>query len=228
MRRISAVIGFCLFAASISARGDDLLICNGLSGKRPPESLGSLKVGHIVGSDRAYFQWGLGASCQSEEHHCRPPLEPYVVPGDRVAVVGSTEGFLCVEYPSQQAFKGRFFGWLPVGQVSTDQEGYAVRSLDAWQGTWHQGGATINIQSDGKALRVVGHATWQGRGAPHFGEFDYAAIPNGNTLTLDSGERGASCEVVLLALGELTAVIDNLNCGGENVSFSGFYTRANR
>jgi hypothetical protein len=207
---------------------DDTPQCYGLAGNRPPKPIGFLKVGRIIGKERAYFLWSLNTNfeCASKPSHCRSPSQPYIIPGDLVAVVGSVLGFVCAEYLKYGPQGSRTLGWLPAKQVSIDPPDTPIRSLHEWIGVWRHNHTTINISLEGKSLRAEGHAIWQGAvsPAPHFGNFDYTATPVRNTVTLAREDALNDCKLILLALKDRLAVIDNSRCGGYNVTFSGFYT----
>jgi len=191
--------------------------CNGLAGSGYLEPLEPLKAGHIVGKERAYFLWSIGAS------PFQPANKPYLVAGDAVAVVKSAPGYVCVAYPKNKNSNMGTNGWLPANQVKIDEPREVPAKLKQWVGTWRSGTAEkLIIRLDGNALHVEGHAWWQGRSDPHFGEFSYNAAPIGNFVTFGN-ER--DCQVQLLMLGNFIAAQDNHGCGGTNVTFSGFYVR---
>lgn len=185
-----------------------------------------LRAGRIVGDNRAYFRWQIGAECTAEPvNQCMSPGHSYLVPGDLVAVAGTVPGFACVSYAKTAREKRKFFGWIAADQVKIEDPAESKRPLTAWAGSWRNSNATIRIRVDRASLHAEGRAIWRGRGDPHFGEFAYSSVPVGDTVTLGVGGDVGSCQVQLLALGELLVATDNGNCGGANVSFTGFYAR---
>jgi hypothetical protein len=152
----------------------------------------------------------------------------YVVAGDRL-VAGEVRGnYRLVTFVP--AGGGRHTtGWIEsaaLTKVALPQPAQA-----SWVGNWTGWYAEIAIvrgkQPD--TLKASGEATYGmhdkdrvARGAINFGDFDGEGQPSGNRLTIVSDER---CTVDLRLLGPYLLAVDNGNCGGLNVSFSGVYRR---
>jgi hypothetical protein len=96
------------------------------------------------------------------------------------------------------------------------------------QRTWQNQGAKISIEERDGLLHAVGHAVWQGRSDPHFGEFDLVGASDATGLTLMDKKDPGSCTIRLALIGNLLAASDNMRCGGFNVTFTGFYPRLGR
>jgi len=200
--------------------------CNGLASHFSDDPGEWLQAARIIGDDRAYFRWQLGSECLTEPiNQCRTPAQSYLIRGDRIVVTGSVPGYVCVAYSKTAHEPRQFFGWIPAAQVEVEKPGAATSPLHAWIGIWRQSSATISLRADGELLHAVGKAIWQGRSAPHFGAFDHSAHPVGNTLTMGMQSDPDGCQIQLILLGELLAASDNQHCGGNNVSFTGFYAR---
>jgi len=59
-------------------------------------------------------------------------------------------------------------------------------------------------------------------GGPHVGDMSGAAAPQGNTVVFGSLEP-TDCRVTLTLLPPFLLAVDNMNCGGANVTFNGVY-----
>lgn len=151
----------------------------------------------------------------------------YVVAGDRL-VGGEVRGkYRLVTYVP--AGGGRHTtGWIETAaltKIAPPPPGPA-----SWLGDWTGWYADIAI-ARGKqpgTLKASGEATYGmhdrdrvARGAINFGDFEGEARPSGNAITFVSD----GCEVDLRLLGPYLLAVDNGNCGGLNVSFSGVYRR---
>jgi hypothetical protein len=54
-------------------------------------------------------------------------------------------------------------------------------------------------------------------------------MPDGNVLKIGENDTDEfACKVTMRLIDEFLVVIDNLKCGGANVSFSGVYRRTRR
>jgi hypothetical protein len=97
--------------------------------------------------------------------------------------------------------------------------------IAAWNGIWKGGEdrVVISASKNSEELRLVGKAIWQGaNGNEHLGDASGNAVPNGNRLHIVDG----GCVIDLTLAGKYILADDNQGCGGMNVSFSGFWTRA--
>jgi hypothetical protein len=152
----------------------------------------------------------------------RAPGPSTVLPGAWVAISQSVPGYVCVEPAKGGPHGSRGFGWLPADRVQIIQ---AERPLNWWRGTWRSTAARIKITIEDNRLSAEGHAIWQGQSSPHFGEFSAEAIPDAGGILFKEGDDADVCQVKLVAMGNAMVAEDNNNCGGFNVSFTGFYTR---
>jgi hypothetical protein len=222
LSKLSGLVAFCLCLSGLASASENSGSCVGLG------SLGfdeQLKAGHVVGAGPAYLQSWL-KDCETDPNDCRTSGQSYLVMGDSIVVVGSIRGFFCVEYSKNGLSKRRYMGWIPADRIEVASSTEVTYPLTAWLGTWTSGSTSkIIIRADGNALRAEGNALWQGpiSPTPHFGDFDEVATPQGNLTIL--GGVGNDCRVQLLLMGKVLVAMDNLRCGGGNVSFSGFYVR---
>lgn len=124
------------------------------------------------------------------------------------------KSWACVVLPADGKI-GTQAGWIPESRWAPRGQSAASAS---WVGIWQNEGAKITVTSNKGRLHIVGKAIWQGLADPHFGSFDFDAIPEGDIVTLDEG-----CEVRIRRVGEFLFAQDNQQCGGMNVSFDGLY-----
>ncbi|MBV8034781.1 hypothetical protein [Roseateles sp.] len=157
----------------------------------------------------------------------RPELQPgkpcVLGPGNRCAseVKAGTAGVLlhrfkswvCVALPAKGKINTQA-GWIPENRWARDQ----TAATGAWAGIWQNEGAKITVTSSQGRLHFVGGAIWQGLADPHFGSFEFDAVPDGDMVTLTDG-----CEVRIRRVGEYLFAQDNQQCGGMNVSFDGLF-----
>ena len=178
----------------------------------------------------------LRAGCPTAGPSCATPA--YVVPGD-VVLTGHAEGrFTCAGFHSGRGSPTIRF--LPTAALATIAA--AGQAPQDWAGRWSapEQDIVIRAAADG-ALTVAGDASWgmgdpwrRQHGAVHTGEVKGTARPVNGVLAFTQGETrtlpfGAGdpydCRVRMIRRGPYLLVRDNANCGGENVSFTGFYRR---
>ena len=205
-----------------SARGAEVSECDGLGSENMP----ALRVGQIVGTDRAYFlTWMLSPECRANSQKCRQDRQPYVIPGDRVVVTGVVPGFVCAAYSKNG--RSDVDGWLPEKQVKIEDPAKSPQQLTRWVGEWsgQYASAWIDIgRGKGHTLHAVGHAEL--REGEYEGDFEGDLSVIGNTAKVNDEVVGNyGCVVSLLLLGGLMAVTDNEACGGLNVRFIGWFIR---
>ena len=214
------------FAAPLRAENRS---CSGpdLTGLQPVE-VGRIRgsatrVNLIRGGDKAAQCPDASLSCQERA---------YLVPGDLVVLGGKLNNFVCADYPNAKNVRA---GWLPDGAI----EPVAFEtSPGAFAGKWSRVEATIEIAFKDGVLRAVGEATWGAfdpdrvkRGSVNVGNFD-GALAFHDGVALFSEAAGAnepdpySCHVRLTMADKVLIVQDNNQCGGANVSFTGYYFRA--
>lgn len=196
--------------------------CFGLLADHTPPL--SLRAGTIVGSGKAFFLSDIGTACAATDGACRAHRSPYVLPGDRLAVIGTAPGYVCVSYPPAHGF-GDVSGWLPVDRVQEDNAGPKQGSDAALLGTWRIGKEqSITIRHAAQdGFSVEGSAIWRGGIAVHLGTISGPLAVQASTARYADGTSDESCVVVMRRIGDRLAVIDNAQCGGLNVTFGGWY-----
>lgn len=168
------------------------------------------------------------------EHECQPALacsdkDPFLVAGDRVVTGGQEDRRVYVW------FRGRgesMRGWLPSTNVK-DLAFETHPALEKWVGTWIVGDVrkiVIKVDRTTHQLTIIGHAKWYGARLEngyqviHTGDVRGKALPDGNRLTIRSGDD-SDCVLDLELVDEFLAAADNMHCGGMNVGFGDVYTR---
>ena len=178
----------------------------------------------------------LKPGCPATAPKCA--LRSYVVRGD-VVLTGPTQGgYTCAGF---QGMRGAAtIGWLPSAALSLLPA--ASQTPADWAGHWVAAEQEIVIESGADGILTVdGKATWGEREARrrpsasvHTGTLNGKARPVGGILAFTEGDgrtlgyaegEAFSCRARLWRRGPYLVVLDNNNCGGANVSFSGFYAR---
>jgi hypothetical protein len=100
-------------------------------------------------------------------------------------------------------------------------------ALKAWVGHWRQGDDTISLTAKGTGLSVSGEAYWPSAHAANANEGDLSgtATPKGNVVVFADAGDPQGCSATLRLVGDVIVAVDNQNCGGMNVSFTGAYRR---
>lgn len=163
----------------------------------------------------------------------------FVMPGDAVLIGDVYDATACTTYVDT---KGRATSGIIKGSsVELDPRGES-RAATALVGRWVREEAEINIAARGPEYSVSGEATYGARdpsrvarGAVNIGNFDFrfrpttnrisAGIKDGATAVAKAEAQESDCQIDMIALGPYLVVRDNLNCGGNNVSFTGIYRR---
>lgn len=99
--------------------------------------------------------------------------------------------------------------------------------VSAWLGEWRGGDDSLIIKREGKGVRVVGTAVWQGYGDnTHEGAFNGAG-PVGSAQMVLEDDDDSACVLALYRVGDELWAEDpgQSSCGGVNVTFSGVYRR---
>jgi hypothetical protein len=180
-------------------------------------------LARIVGEPKVALK-----TCPPGQAGCaEPPHTPYVIPGDQVIVGARAGDAVCVAKPNRQ---GAAAGWIAGGQVQLEPTPPAP--LAAWAGHWTlPGGDAVDLKAQGHVLVVSGAACWPGCNAsgksrvPNVGDLDGKATPTNGHLRIGSDD---GCAAELWLAGPYLVVVDNLGCGGMNVSFTGIYQRKAR
>lgn len=168
-------------------------------------------VARIKGAtgSKAYF-YTNDDDCMSNG---RCKTNKFVLPNDYILVSSPTDYSACGLYVARNGVETR--GWIKGGQIS-----YNVAPPKAqWVGTWKRddGESKITIRAVGNRLNVSGFATFRTNG----GEFSASGTIEDGVLRLTS----EGCGVRMAFLGTRLYVVDNDNCGGLNVSFTGSYKK---
>lgn len=162
--------------------------------------------------------------CPNDTPACR--LRAYIVAGDPVIVGPAASDYVCI------LFTGSTFG--SVAFIRRDQlappRPLPRPALSAWTGTWRQGDNTIHLRVQGSTLVATGDAYWPSAnptlkdrpGGPNIGEMSGTATPNGNVVTF-AGKDAYDCTVTLALVPPHLVALDNGNCGGNNVHFTGLF-----
>jgi hypothetical protein len=217
------ILSAIVFSGKPAVAIDPSESCFGLTGESPDEAGAQPRIAHVVGDASVELSSVLPPACEREPNFCKDVERLSAQPGEIVVVTRQASGFICAH-----RFPGgpRNEGWLPLSRLKLADPTQAAPPLSAWVGTWHGSdqAATITIRlADNNTLRAEGEASWQGQYAgPNTGNFDSTAKPVSNFLTLTDY---SVCHVSLALLPSSLAVVDNAQCGGMNVRFSGFYER---
>ena len=177
---------------------------------------------------RADFEtgnWRYG--CQSEiEARCR--RKTYVIGGDIVLVGQSRGSKVRAAYTNG---KRMTLDWLPRAALVAIPT--PATTLASWRGSWSRDDESrIEIHPDKRPgrLKVAGETVWGShdpervkRGGVHLGDFSETAAPIGSRLSI--ADVDDICHVQLRLIGPYLVVVDNQQCGGANVSFSGVYRK---
>jgi hypothetical protein len=162
-----------------------------------------------------------GAQCQEKG---------YVIAGDSV-LTGNTQGaYVCAGYVTSKG--SAVNAWLPADALKPAPAGQ--QNPEDWAGKWSSDGNDIVITSEGDGFHVQGEAEWQDGPAVHTGELDGVIKPGDGVLAFTMGDDKTlpfeagdefTCRVSMVRRGPYLLVKDNDQCGGANVTFSGFYGR---
>jgi len=188
----------------------------------------------------------LAPGCPGPAPYCLDP--GFVAPGDAVVVTGTTPGYVCATAVTG-AGGAPVSGWLPRASLGPAPAAPAATAAD-WTGEWQSGPEqSISITPDsGGAIMLRGSATFGARdasrvrrGAVNTGEFVAAATPEGGKLAFLVGGDGNAlpydaerartegrCALRFWRLGAYLIMVDNQQCGGANVTFTGVYSRAGK
>jgi len=159
-----------------------------------------------------------------------PSMKFPVPAGHPVAIGRRNSDWTCVSH------YGSGYGWILTNRLQPIQPDLHPPAT-AWKGTWTplglkkqpRGAMTKLVISTGVApggLRVAGQAYWfgaivEGERVTHEGAVDGEASPSENRLHLIDG----ACEVNISLIGGFLNVMDNRECGGANVTFTGVWQK---
>lgn len=170
----------------------------------------------------------LSLGCPNDSVQCQE--KGYVVAGD-VVLTGTRQGaYVCAGYVTARGYA--LNAWLPIAALKTatpDQQ-----HPEDWAGKWTMYDNDIVITRMGNGFSVHGEAEWRDGANVHTGNVDGLAAPvdgaiafamgDGKTLPFKAGDE-FTCRVSMVRRGPYLLVRDNDQCGGANVTFTGFYRR---
>jgi hypothetical protein len=174
--------------------------------------------------EKIYFHDDSKASCPADRS-CR--LKAYVIPGDQVIVAHTLGKFACSLF--QPLKSSETTGWIEIDRLEWVDTKRPPGERD-WFGEWRLFDNVIRI-SKGKTpgeLKISGEAYWGSGDRVNTGDIGADAKPSGDKLSFKDAPGEGSCEVGMRLVGKLLAVMDNNNCGGNNVSFSGIYQKSTK
>lgn len=160
-----------------------------------------------------------GAKCQQKG---------YLVAGDLV-LTGPTQGaYVCSGYVTAGGVEMN--EWLPVAALQPAPP--EQQHTSGWAGEWKMFDNDITIKPHGKEFSLTGAALWGHGDSVHTGEFEAVAAPVDGVISFTVGADKTlpfkdgdeyDCRVSMVRRGPYLLVRDNNQCGGVNVTFTGFY-----
>jgi hypothetical protein len=204
---------------------------------------GAARVHFVMnGSDRA--------GCPNGDAVCAG--RAFLVPGDAVVVTGVKGNYACATFAGPPPAVLSTSGWLPGAALVPPSASIAANaeSIGDWIGDWRSGpeqqikitrAADDRIALDGAATWGAGDPDRVKRGAVNTGDFSAIAALAGGHLAFLIGNEGKPlpydakrakdqilCGLRLWRTGPYLVVADNLQCGGNNVTFTGVYRRVGK
>lgn len=184
---------------------------------------------------RVHFVQDTDPGCPAAGATCRS--RAYVMAGDVVLAGNTRNGYTCTGFQGPRG--SGTIGWLPTAALTMLP--LAAQIPADWTGHWYAPEQDVVIKAaPGGMLSVKGDATWgmsawrAEHGSVHVGTLNGMVRPVRGVLSFTEGEGRTlpytggdafSCKVRMIRRGPYLLVRDNDNCGGANVSFSGFYAR---
>jgi hypothetical protein len=189
--------------------------------------------------------------CPNAGQACAAPL--FVIPGDPLVVTGTRGDFACATFTGPAPKTISTSGWLPRAALviaAPAAGGAQAGAVGDWLGDWRSGPEQhIRItRTPDDRITLDGEATWGGRdpdrvkrGAVNTGDFVATVAIAGGHLAFLVGDQGTPlpydqqrakdeslCGLKFWRLGPYLVVADNLQCGGNNVTFTGIYRRTGK
>lgn len=212
-----------------SAFGSEISPSMGTVPDKDAFSAFSLKV---VSASKANFVSDRSdkAGCPSPSPSCT--RKAYLLQGNVVLSQGrdnEPKGFTCVSFLDKRG--NETDGWLPVSSLKP----YTAPA--DWIGHWKVGGGYAQIDIKRKSPikgDLSGSATYGQGDAMNTGDLgaDIDTRKDTQAFAQDadgdvpfSKATGDDCAVVMRQLGSFLLVVDDVLCGGANVTFAGIYTR---
>jgi hypothetical protein len=218
---IIALLAVCCALPGMAHAADTELCRNGSF----PEQAVSFGLAKVVGAPRIYLRSDM-PPCPDDSTACRG--RAYVVPGNRVLTGPTSGSYVCALFPDGN---GGSAGYVRRDEIAP-QPVAADPPLAAWAGKWRNFDNSIALRVDGNALTASGSAYWPSAnpsprtrpGGPNLGNMGGTATPKGNVVVF-ADDDPAACRITLTLLPPFLLAVDNRNCGGMNVSFTGVYIR---
>ncbi len=185
------------------------------------------------------------SGCPNPSTACVAPF--FVVGGDRLIVTGTRGEYACATFIGPAPKAPMTSGWLPKAALAAASAG-AIGTAGGWLGDWRSGAQEhIAItRAPGGRIAIKGDASFGAgdpdrvkRGAVNTGDFAATVAPVGGRLAFVVGGDGrllpydarrakdeGLCSLKLWRLGPYLVAADNLQCGGNGVTFAGVYRRA--
>lgn len=217
LRAASCALVAGLFSAL--AHGGALPYCGEFAtDKAPNEAVLAVSVGVVSPGAAVSLTIQPGTTCSADQRDrnvCHSPVRG----GTQGLELLRAPGWVCVAVPGRQPLDV-LVAWLPQSRWSPLPVTESV-DLSDWTGVWQNDHARLNIAVRENRVFVDGHAIWQGRADPHFGNLNFDGVPVAGVLTLPGDQD--QCELALRRVGKFIFAQDNGYCGGANVRFSGMY-----
>jgi hypothetical protein len=228
----------CMVAWVVPSRAQDASQCFAFGDVQLPEAMMLSQVKD--GRRRVRF---VSDECPDPKTCTRGP---FVVPGDLVLIEQVFDETACAVFVNAKG--DATYGLLENERLEAPSES-VVEGPRAFLGSWVRTEAEITVTEDGGGLRFEGSATFGAldpervaSGGVNTGEFSVLAEPSGSRFDFavsqdQTGEAFAvaateagefDCAIAMEAVGPYLVVSDNRRCGGNNVSFTGVYRRADR
>lgn len=213
---INRILLAIVLIGSIAIAQDDKTCREGLYTRAEALSLAKIS---IPSDARAYFYNDFDDCPSLDNEACKE--DSYLINGDEIIVSKEYEGFSCAWY----AGASNTVGWIESDRLEPVQIKPPER--DDWLGHWQYNDNEIYLSelkfSDDFLLE--GLAIWQGDGTNiHIAEiFERIYAPQYYSFQITNEDL---CVLQLSIMNEYLAAMDNLKCGGANVSFNGIYKKA--
>jgi len=231
-KRLSIVVmAFALVSAVGGAQAQDKADCKELP---QAQDLSNLSLGVIVGPKVNFVADETDkAECPSAGPACR--RRAFLRARERIVFAkdATKAGYVCAAYVDGKG--SQTTGWLPQASVKP-----ATAPLN-WIGAWKRNGnADIDIKrKTATSIDVSGSATWGSAAmgnleAPFVGDLSADFDPKLAVQGFSSAGKSQVaygkgddrlCAALMSQMGPYLFVVDNMNCGGLNVTFTGLYTR---
>lgn len=161
--------------------------------------------------------------CKANAKDCKGITGEKIADGSWLLIERYKEVFACAHTSTTSKV---ISGWIPSSSIRPDKTGSNI-TVSLWNGRWKQvlGNAVIKISIENDGFVAESDKTHENpRGqAQNGGYFKDRFRPYFRLArTIDQVSNGR-CAIQFIMLNKLIAVIDNHECGGENISFSGFY-----